>query len=76
LGSPDDWSWKVTTSGAQPEVLLAAKFATGACAVAENESNTKTANASNLHIRFCQPVYRSPIQGTAYASEGKKLFLK
>ena len=35
VGEPVDWSVKVTTSGAHPEVLLAVKSATGTWAMAE-----------------------------------------
>jgi len=32
VGDPVDISWKVTTSGEQPETVTAVKFAIGACA--------------------------------------------
>ena len=46
VGVPVDWSVKVTTSGAQPEVLLAVNWATGTCASVLNADAS-----SNIDIK-------------------------
>src|SRR5205085_1331994 len=49
LGLPVDWSWKFTTSGAQPEVTLEMKLATGVCACVASDKNKAVATTMYVH---------------------------